>query len=166
MWHERWGEDYDGSGGCVKYTDKVRNKVSMAVRNAAGLHVWRMPRSKLPMGCSMHPKLSPQCSALQQVLGLEGKRLPCGVQRNSRAGSVFTFAQWAERLLEAGGSESWGENWVEDFGSGQVRPCWKAISLQRLLLHVSLPAEAQQQPCGRVTAVPAFRDNLLGFEAN
>ena len=23
MWHERWGEDYDGSGGCFKYTDKV-----------------------------------------------------------------------------------------------------------------------------------------------
>lgn len=24
MWHERWGEDYDGDGGCVKYTDKAR----------------------------------------------------------------------------------------------------------------------------------------------
>ena len=24
MWHERWGEDYDGNGGdaCVKWTDK------------------------------------------------------------------------------------------------------------------------------------------------
>ncbi|KDD71831.1 hypothetical protein H632_c4323p0, partial [Helicosporidium sp. ATCC 50920] len=22
VWHERWGERYDGKGGCVKYTDK------------------------------------------------------------------------------------------------------------------------------------------------
>ena len=22
VWHERWGEDYNGQGGCVKYTDK------------------------------------------------------------------------------------------------------------------------------------------------
>ena len=30
IWHERWGEDYEGPdgkgpGGCVKYTDKVRS---------------------------------------------------------------------------------------------------------------------------------------------
>ena len=24
VWHERWGEDYDGVGGCTKWTDKVR----------------------------------------------------------------------------------------------------------------------------------------------
>ena len=23
VWHERWGEDYDGVGGCTKWTDKV-----------------------------------------------------------------------------------------------------------------------------------------------
>ena len=23
VWHERWGEDYDGEEGCVKWTDKV-----------------------------------------------------------------------------------------------------------------------------------------------
>jgi hypothetical protein len=28
--------------------------------------------------------------------------------------------QWAERLVEGLGNESWGENWVEDFGSGKV----------------------------------------------
>lgn len=22
MWHERWGESYDGAGGCVKWTDR------------------------------------------------------------------------------------------------------------------------------------------------
>ena len=37
--------------------------------------------------------------------------------------------QWAERLMEGGGNEQWGENWVEDFkdgaGSKKVsgRPC-------------------------------------------
>lgn len=34
--------------------------------------------------------------------------------------------QWAERLVEGGGNEQWGENWVEDFGQGagtkKVRP--------------------------------------------
>lgn len=24
VWHEKWGEDYDGKGACQKYTDKVR----------------------------------------------------------------------------------------------------------------------------------------------
>ena len=28
MWHEKWGEDYDGEGGCIKYTDKVRQGLS------------------------------------------------------------------------------------------------------------------------------------------
>jgi hypothetical protein len=28
VWHERWGEDYDGRGGCTKYTDKVSLHVS------------------------------------------------------------------------------------------------------------------------------------------
>lgn len=23
VWHEKWGEEYDGEGGCVKFTDKV-----------------------------------------------------------------------------------------------------------------------------------------------
>ena len=23
VWHERWGEGYDGVGGCTKWTDKV-----------------------------------------------------------------------------------------------------------------------------------------------
>ena len=26
--------------------------------------------------------------------------------------------QWAERLMEGGGNEQWGENWVEDFKDG------------------------------------------------
>jgi hypothetical protein len=30
VWHERWGEDYDGQGGCVKYTDKVREGLRCA----------------------------------------------------------------------------------------------------------------------------------------
>lgn len=24
VWHEKWGEQYDGEGGCMKYTDKVQ----------------------------------------------------------------------------------------------------------------------------------------------
>ena len=32
---------------------------------------------------------------------------------------VCDFAlQWAERLLEGGGSEQWGENWEESFKQG------------------------------------------------
>ena len=41
----------------------------------------------------------------------------------SGVGCVFDDSQWAERLVEGRGNESWGENWVEDFGSGKVRSC-------------------------------------------
>ena len=27
VWHEKWGEEYDGEGGCVKFTDKVGQSV-------------------------------------------------------------------------------------------------------------------------------------------
>ena len=33
VWHERWGEDYDGTGGCVKYTDKVGGNLSYATED-------------------------------------------------------------------------------------------------------------------------------------
>ena len=32
---------------------------------------------------------------------------------------VCVCVQWAERLLEEGGSEQWGENWEETFAHGK-----------------------------------------------
>ena len=30
VWHEKWGEEYDGEGGCVKFTDKVKQPVGFS----------------------------------------------------------------------------------------------------------------------------------------
>ncbi len=39
--------------------------------------------------------------------------------------------QWAERLVEGGGNEQWGENWVEDFkdGAGSKKVGGRACSV-------------------------------------
>jgi len=75
---------------------------------------------------------------------------------------VHLCLQWAERLLDGGSSEQWGENWVEDFGEGKVRcpqalrhahpntlarivlPCQRGLPSMRLLRRV--PASKYHQP--------------------
>ena len=33
VWHEKWGEEYDGEGGCVKFTDKVHTVIHVSPFN-------------------------------------------------------------------------------------------------------------------------------------
>ena len=40
--------------------------------------------------------------------------------------------QWAERLMEGGGNEQWGENWVEDFKDGAGSKKVSGTSWERL----------------------------------
>jgi hypothetical protein len=42
-----------------------------------------------------------------------------GEDYDGRGGCTKYTDKWAERLVEGLGNESWGENWVEDFGSGK-----------------------------------------------
>ena len=42
VWHEKWGEEYDGEGGCVKFTDKVEQPVT---RQAACRHLQKEAQS-------------------------------------------------------------------------------------------------------------------------
>ena len=57
MWHERWGEDYDGSGGCLKYTDKVPGPHALPLSSLVKTHLthqyWTL------VGQSRHMVLSP-----------------------------------------------------------------------------------------------------------
>lgn len=39
VWHEKWGEEYDGEGGCVKFTDKVDDHASLHACMFVPVHV-------------------------------------------------------------------------------------------------------------------------------
>lgn len=39
VWHEKWGEDYDGKGACQKYTDKVSGFPMWSLRSLTLLTV-------------------------------------------------------------------------------------------------------------------------------
>ena len=115
VWHERWGEDYDGTGGCVKYTDKARCSCrrAMWVIRAFGLH------QAYSTATSSRHAVSWSCIA-GTVKYNEYTCVASSLLRMTICINLFrdVQTQWAERLMEGGGNEQWGENWVEDFKSG------------------------------------------------
>ena len=52
VWHERWGEDYDGVGGCTKWTDKVFPSGLPRLACCFGAYVFLPPS---PLGADSAP---------------------------------------------------------------------------------------------------------------
>jgi hypothetical protein len=109
VWHERWGEDYDGRGACQKWTDKVRlwAQCLMVILDDGTCD---LVLGKSHCLADVDARRSAVCC-----------RYGIAIELSTRAFVILPDGalQWAERLLPGGGQEQWGDKWTETFGQGK-----------------------------------------------
>ena len=155
VWHEKWGENYDGSGApspltawlcwsgwavcCLGVVATCRRPLVPAAASAGGLHA---PQASLGGGRRAGARSGRGASGPPTNRSHPNSRCHpssrCHPAPLPPAGGCVKYTdKWAEREVEGGAREQWGDKWEENFkdgrGTKQVRPwaakqCWRGAT--------------------------------------
>lgn len=130
-WEEKWGEHYWNLGRANKYADKWGRE---------GTNVWHERWGEDYDGSGGCCKYTDKVDrAFMSILYISNFMPMKPVEAAAQNHESLVVLQWAERLLEGGETEQWGDKWEERFkdGSGGKQVCC-AIAPSRLLTDFAL----------------------------